>query len=554
VAAQADDERPLSGIYVERLLTVEEVTAQVLSAAPDDSTAEPTAAETVEEAQQAAAPSDHRVDVVREAGGRRYVAYTYRRHDDVRLVFLPHQEVTAYGQASGMGTYPQHAWDVTALRIYEDGAPLNTPGHVQVHEQGTRPGDAVATAGHPPTLPRAESAAQHAFRRDVTLPMQQGALAALTRHLQAYLDTTVAEADRWRDRLALRRAQRGRVGAQLDALRSDYVRARLRARDDQLRARDTAAAAVLDTLAALQAEKRTYAERDRAGAALLQGEAQSTTLVRARIVQQARREGRAPSAAALAAVPDQPEAVDAALLRRQLRRLPVRADDPPILAPDTAAAVVDQSVLSSAEAVRARLADEALTDDDPALHLAGVLHEQYASFQTDWARLQDRERRLTARLARQRIQGEQRPVALPRARALRFSDGRIQAYSYNGTVAPSVTTFYGLYGSKAAEATTALPAPWKTPADAFDRATPLVTVASTDLPGTYGGPLLNSDLHLVGVQFDTNVQGAAGSYLFLPERMRTVSVDIRGILEGLSHVYGADRLVQELTSPSSAAK
>jgi hypothetical protein len=76
----------------------------------------------------------------------------------------------------------------------------------------------------------------------------------------------------------------------------------------------------------------------------------------------------------------------------------------------------------------------------------------------------------------------------------------------------------------------------------------LTTVASTDLGrGAHGGPLLNTSLQLVGVVFDGNVQSAAGQYLFLPDRMRTVAVDVRGILEGLSPVYGADRLVQEMT-------
>jgi hypothetical protein len=50
------------------------------------------------------------------------------------------------------------------------------------------------------------------------------------------------------------------------------------------------------------------------------------------------------------------------------------------------------------------------------------------------------------------------------------------------------------------------------------------------------------------------VQSAAGAYLFLPERMRTVSVDVRGLLEGLSSVYEADALVQELTGSAPSTE
>jgi hypothetical protein len=63
---------------------------------------------------------------------------------------------------------------------------------------------------------------------------------------------------------------------------------------------------------------------------------------------------------------------------------------------------------------------------------------------------------------------------------------------------------------------------------------------------------VNTSLELVGVVVDGNVQSAAGEYLFLPERMRTVAVDVRGAIEGLSSIYGAERLVQEMTREAEA--
>lgn len=551
VAEQAGGDRALSGVYVDRLLAVDDVTAQVESAmagaSDGDSVRWRTAVDRVEAAQQPAGASDQRVEVVREAGGRRYVAYTYRRHQDVRLVFRPHRAVTAYGQAEAMLSYPQHAWDVAALRIYEDGAPLDTPGYVEVHEQGTRPGDAVVAAGHPPTIPRAESAAQHAVRRDITLPAQRAALTAATTHLRTYLDTASTAPGRWHDRLAMRTEQLKRVRARLDALRSDPVWAQLQAHDERVRA--GGAGAILDTLAALQAEKRAYADRYRAAAFLFRPLPQSATLARALIVHRARQAGRPPSADALAAVPAQPQAVDAALLRRQRQRLRATAGDRiDTTVPPT---IVEASVFASADSVRTRLTNGTLPADDPALRLAAAVSEEYRPAVTAWARIEERERGPTEQLARVRYESDDRPVALPRARAPRFTDGRITGYPYNGTTAPPTTTMYGLYG---AVAPSARPAPWASLPSAFDRATPLATVSSTDLPNSHGGPLLNSDLQLVGIQFDTNVQGAASPYLFVPDRMRTVSVDIRGVLEGLTHVYGAERLVRELTSPPAASK
>jgi hypothetical protein len=47
--------------------------------------------------------------------------------------------------------------------------------------------------------------------------------------------------------------------------------------------------------------------------------------------------------------------------------------------------------------------------------------------------------------------------------------------------------------------------------------------------------------------FDGNIESLAGDFIFMPERMRAVSVDVRGMLEALDEIYDADRLAQEVT-------
>jgi hypothetical protein len=135
---------------------------------------------------------------------------------------------------------------------------------------------------------------------------------------------------------------------------------------------------------------------------------------------------------------------------------------------------------------------------------------------------------------------------------LRIADGRIEGYPYNGTLAPPFTTFLGLYDrfySFEGRGPWNLPARWLTPPEAFLRATPLNLVASTDISGgSSGSPLVDQNLRLVGVVFDSNMEGLAAEYLYLPERARAVAVDSRGVLEALRNVYRADRLVEELTT------
>jgi hypothetical protein len=275
----------------------------------------------------------------------------------------------------------------------------------------------------------------------------------------------------------------------------------------------------------------------------------------------AQQPGRAPSADALREVPDQPHALDAARLADHRQRLRTYLGDDSLLARGLRRAapsrpLVRRSVFSDAESAIGAIQEGAFPSDDPALQLVSAFYEQYEAFLDAWTRLREREARLTDALARARHQAADRPVVLPRARSPRLADGRVRGYPYNGTQAAPFTTFFGLYGTlhTGEGGGRAVPDRWAAPPRDLDRSTPLATVSSTDLVGAHGGPLLNASLQLVGIQTDGNVQSAGGAYLFLPERMRTVSVDVRGLLAGLTSVYEADALVQELTGASPSTE
>ena len=64
------------------------------------------------------------------------------------------------------------------------------------------------------------------------------------------------------------------------------------------------------------------------------------------------------------------------------------------------------------------------------------------------------------------------------------------------------------------------------------------------LLGRIGGALLE----VVGVVFDGNIESLPGDYIYLPQRNRSITVDVRAILEALDEIYDSDRLVLELTT------
>jgi len=135
----------------------------------------------------------------------------------------------------------------------------------------------------------------------------------------------------------------------------------------------------------------------------------------------------------------------------------------------------------------------------------------------------------------------------------RIQDGVAKGYEYNGTVAPTYTTFYGMYDrhySHTGEPEWDLPERWATPSSTLDLSTPVNFVSTNDIiGGNSGSPVVNIDLEVVGLAFDGNVESMGSSTFILDDRSaRAVAVDVRGMLESLRHVYGATRIVDELES------
>ncbi|MFB6278794.1 MAG: S46 family peptidase [Salinibacter sp.] len=561
-ADRPSDEQSLPGLHVDRLLDAETVTARVDSAERDTTSEQAVAA--VQERLQSAAGPDQRVEVVAEAGGQVHVAYTYRRYDDVRLAFLPGPTVSRFGGAEAAMAYPRQALDAALIRVYTtNGDPLSVDHFFEVPTQDVRPGDAIFAAGPARKTHRAESADQLAARRDLVLRNRRDVLDTWVQSTRAFLDT--AGSAQQVLRAALRAGERAqkRVQTRLEALRHDSITTRLQRRDRRLRdtlRRDPALqrryGGVLNRLAALQESKRRLASAHRAFGTFGARACGSRTFQRmVRALRADTTEGvRAPAPIDDAS---RPPAVETALLADRLRRVRehLQSDSAAVRRlldgqspSERAASIVDASVL--AESDYAPDGTPIVPPDDPAAAVADVIGPRVRSFYAEWERLMRTERRLTARLARARRTVDAAPVRGGGDRVLRLTDGRALGYPYNGTMAPPFTTLYGLYGQSQSfegDSAWALPARWHRSSTDLDRSVPLNLAVSTDpAVQTDGAPLLNKYLEIVGVSIGTNVQGVAGEYLFLPQRMRTVGVDLRGLRQSLQAVYDAEGLVDEL--------
>ena len=69
--------------------------------------------------------------------------------------------------------------------------------------------------------------------------------------------------------------------------------------------------------------------------------------------------------------------------------------------------------------------------------------------------------------------------------------------------------------------------------------------------GNSGSPVINRNAQIVGLVFDGNIHSLGGDYGFDPAVNRTVAVHSDAIIEALTKIYGADRVVQELRPAAS---
>jgi hypothetical protein len=134
--------------------------------------------------------------------------------------------------------------------------------------------------------------------------------------------------------------------------------------------------------------------------------------------------------------------------------------------------------------------------------------------------------------------------------SLRLSDGKVQGYAMNGTLAPYFSSLYGLFARHhefGGVHPFDLPKAWLDKEKELDLKTPFNFVATCDIiGGNSGSPMIDREQRVVGLVFDGNIEMLGNNYVFDDEVSRTVSVHPAIIIESLRKVYGAARLADEL--------
>ena len=581
------DEKVCPNLYVDQLVSIEDVTQQVQSAAPagpSDSVGAAAAEAASRRIEGECATQTHlQCQVVSLYHGGMYHLYRYHRYQPVKMVFAPELQTGFFGGDPDNFTYPRYDLDVTFVRAYEDDGrtPVHPANYFRWRAEGPNAGEPVFVTGNPGTTSRLITLSQFMYNRAFRLPFTIAYLQTQYEMLQEQARQGPEQAQRVRQEMFeysnSLKAYRGEYGGLLDTL----IVARKIAWERDFRNRVQANAQVRgqfgdvwDRMAAIQADKLAVAPPRNAAntmlfpdaiqiAGLIVRIAQQSALPEAQRQRQFRGQGLQQLRAQVEQVPmDTADAIAMTARRLQLLQPYVSTNDPimgQLLHPGEAPQAAARRLIASSHVLEPAFRQQLLAggvaavnaSTDPLIRLARDMESASATLEPRWNRLQADESAQQARLARALFAVYGTTVAPDATFTLRISDGRVQGYPYNGTEAPPFTTIGGLYARSAEfqnkDPFTLAPS-WAGRRGAVNLDTYFNLVATNDITGgNSGSPLIDQEGRIVGLIFDGNIESLPITYMFPVENERAVAVHAAGITEALRNVYQATALVRELT-------
>lgn len=558
-------------------------------------------------------PSRH-CEVASYFNGQQWRLIQQLEIEDVRLVFAPPSMVGFYGGDIDNWMWPRHCGDFAFFRAYvaPDGAPAaysdqNVPyrpaHHLTVAFDGVDEGDFVMVAGYPGSTSRYRTGAEVTHAATWSYPWQ----IEVMRELIAIIDARSAEDEDARVRLSSSRFGLSNYlknnEGMLDGLVAGGAAQRAVDRDAQLRSQlasgDATTAEYLeaiDALDALVARANVAEQRDALLGWMnwsvdLLGVAMRTyrlSIERAKDDDLDREAGYQERdwediAEGVARVERSYDAVaDERMLAFWITQSQALPDDLRIEALDALVAEYADEADPAAAAARAIYAETGLTDsearlgwldqerrafersDDPLIALAVALYPLNEAIREEGKELWGagyllRPAYMSA--LRELLPGELYPDANS---TLRVTFGLVRGYDGpDGVFFRPFTTLAGVAakhtGEEPFDAPDALLAAIASAGPSRYDSAALGTVPVNFLSdldttgGNSGSATLNARGELVGLLFDGNYESMASDWVFDTEQSRSIHVDIRYVVWGLDHVWGAHDVLAELGIAAESA-
>ncbi|MBC7885981.1 MAG: S46 family peptidase [Saprospiraceae bacterium] len=574
------DERKADGLYVEQMIKAEDITKLVQAKtknAKDDADEVILRKAALEEIEKTYAEKEGwkglRLQLVTFYSGGKFSIYGYKRFSDIRLVWIPELDLGFFGGDPDNFTYPRYNLDVTFWRAYdENGTPLNTSeNYLKFNKNGAAEGEPVFVVGNPGRTERYRTVAQLSYDRDYRYPFQYKFLKnrndMMMRKYNSIKNDPAKEfeAQELLNEIAGVANSMKAFGGIAKGLKDPELFNRKVEVENYIRSK-SGGVTYWDDMAkhyeVLNPNGWVVSHLSPNG---LRGNIYTVMhdlvayreLVKSGGAQDKKDKLKGTITEKLKTI-NNPEQVELFTIWLNEVREDAYTGDMTL-----------QKVLGKRninEYVKWLLKETKFTedkkvakffekeekmekDDDPLLEAADLFVTRFKEGSKLFQASAQARQALEAKIANQafKVYGDKLP---PDATfTLRISDGTIKNYDYNGTTAPVITTYFGLYDryySYKGEFPWALPERWMDPPLDLLKA-PLNTISTNDIiGGNSGSPLINKDRQAVGLIFDGNIESLPGNFIFDEALNRTVSVHAGGIFAALKYIYKADRIVKEI--------
>lgn len=586
-AHRREDERLCPGMQAEILDSISDVTSRIGKATAGQA---PDAFKKARDAEIAAIEKESctgrettfRCQVVTLYQGGQYKLYAYRVYADVRLVFAPERVMAFFGGDPDNFNFPRYDLDCSFVRLYENGQPVATPGHLAWRLTPPKDGEPVFVAGNPGSTQRLLTAEQLESLRDVVLPDTLLMFSELRGRLIRFAEES-PEQRRTSEALlfGIENSFKALHGEEQALVDPALILAK-RAADQDLRARVAKDARLAQEIGnpwrdiaraqeARAALNRPYTLMEqRAGLG-------STLFGYARALVRAAQERAKPNGDRL---PEYGEGRLSLLHKTVLDAKPVYADVEQLALEFwlsklrenlTADATGTKTFLGkeSPEAISARLVTSKLADpavrqqlwdgglaaiaasDDPLIRFVLATDAASRDIRRQYEdRVTNPTDSAAQDIARARFAIFGTKTYPDATFSLRLSFGKIEGWSEHGTAVPPFTYFGGLWDRATGETPFALAPRWVDAQASVNAQTVFDFASDIDIiGGNSGSPMIDAQGGVIGAVFDGNIESLGGAFGFDDTVNRGVAVTTVAITEALRTIYKNDALVAELTRP-----
>lgn len=511
--------------------------------------------------------------------GGKYSLYGYKRFADVRAVIFVERIVGLYGGDPDNYTYPRYNSDFAVLRVYDDnGKPLKTKNYFKMDLNGPEINEVLFALGYPGRTNRLKTISQLEYNRDIVYRNSTFQNNALIKIYNEMMKLYPEKADIYRG-LQFGPANSGkRLTGFIENLSDPYLMARKKSFEEHIKslvAKDPVKQKKYGHIwNAITESRRELAKNagERAAFARLNN---SIFFSRAYDLIELAYAAKLPEA-------NRPAEMRGDRLNQSLTNLPESVDIP--LEKKKLSMLIDFIILnlgkehelvkkyfgelSSDSAADKLIASSKLADKNFVVSLAKGNPEEILNYKDEFINyyLETRDLRLKYQSEAEEIANTETvlddqlglaifdlfgtTLAPDATGTLRITDAVLSGYEYNGTIAPPVTTFFGLYDRYFSHQKQW---PWDLPKRWVDAYKEIDLSAQNNFVGTFdtaggssGSPIVNSKSEYVGIIHDGNMEGLSNDFINTTEKSRSVALSSQAIHLIVKHILKVPRIAQEM--------